>query len=75
MRVARNGGATSRDAYTDGVLFHGVRPIQAKPAQQQPAQSPQPVLYIPGAPFAREHGCEAKANQDTSGARSVAQSK
>ena len=67
MWVARNGGATSRNAHTDGVLFHGVRPLQAKPAHQQPAQHPQPVLYIPGAPFAREHGSEAKADQDTRG--------
>lgn len=66
MRVTRNRRATARNAYSDGVLFHGVRPVQAEPAGLQPAQPPEPILYITRAPVAREHGTEAKADQDTS---------
>lgn len=52
LNIARDGGTTSCNAYTDGVLLHGVRPLQAKPARLQPAQPPEPILYIAGAPFA-----------------------
>ena len=66
MRVTRNRGATACNAYTNGVLLHGIRLVQAEPARLQPVQPPEPILYIAGAPVTREHGSEAKADQDAS---------
>lgn len=66
MWVTRNRGATACNAYTNGVLLHGIWPVQADPARLQPAQPPEPILYITRAPVTREHGSEAKADQDAS---------
>ena len=71
MWVRRDGGAAARDADTNGVLPHGIRPVQAEPCKLQPSQPFEPVLHIAGAPLAREHGCEAEADQDAGQSQSV----
>ncbi|CAL5053359.1 unnamed protein product [Urochloa decumbens] len=66
LRVSCDRGAATCNAYTNGILPYGIRLVQAKPDKLQPSQSSEPVLHISGAPLAREHGGEVKANQDAS---------
>lgn len=71
MWVRRDGGAAARDADTNGVLPHGIWPVQAEPCELQPSQPFEPILHIAGAPLAREHGREAEADQDAGQSQSV----
>ena len=66
LRVSCDRGTATCNAYTNGILPHGIRLVQAKPDKLQPSQPSEPVLRIAGAPLPREHGNEAKANQDSS---------
>lgn len=66
LRIGCDGGAATCNAYTNGILPHGIWLVQAEPDKLQPSQPSEPILHITWAPLAREHGVEAKANQDTS---------
>jgi hypothetical protein len=69
--VSCDRGTATCNAYTNGILLHGIRFVQAKPDKLQPSQPSESVLRIAGAPLAREHGGEAKANQDASQPQSI----
>lgn len=71
MWVSGDRRATPCHADTLGILPHGLRALQAVPAQLQPPEPTQPTLHFSGTPLAREHGSETQAHQDSDFPRSL----
>lgn len=65
MWINGDGGATTRNVDSDGVLHDGLRTIQTEPAEWQPEKPVEPVLHLSRASLPREHGPEAEAHKDS----------
>lgn len=65
MWINGNRGAASCHVNTNGVLSHGIWPVQAIQAECQPKKPLESILHISGALLAGEYGFEVETHKDT----------